>query len=60
MEGSTFSPLGSVSSADGKAANVDLRSEPLQRLAEIGAICNDSKIIYHAVGTTLSFHLTLV
>ncbi|KZV69679.1 Ca-transporting ATPase [Peniophora sp. CONT] len=48
VEGSTFSPLGSVSSADGKAASVDLRSEPLQRMAEIGAICNDSKIIYNA------------
>ena len=53
MEGSTFSPLGSVSSAEGKSASVDLRSEPLQRLAEIAAICNDSKIIYHAVRANL-------
>ncbi|KAI0035977.1 Ca-transporting ATPase [Vararia minispora EC-137] len=47
VEGSTFAPLGSVTSAGGKDAAVDLRSEPLQRLAEVSAICNDAKIIYH-------------
>ncbi|KAI0315851.1 Ca-transporting ATPase [Amylostereum chailletii] len=48
VEGSTFSPLGSVTSADGKDASVDLKSEPIQRLAEISAICNDSKIVFNA------------
>ncbi|THH19979.1 hypothetical protein EUX98_g8674 [Antrodiella citrinella] len=47
VEGTTFSPEGSVTSADGKPPT-ELRSEPLLRLAEIGAICNDSKIVYNA------------
>ncbi|KIP09286.1 hypothetical protein PHLGIDRAFT_126438 [Phlebiopsis gigantea 11061_1 CR5-6] len=48
VEGTTFSPIGSVKSAGGKDAAAELRSEPLLRLAEIGSICNDSKIVYHA------------
>ncbi|KII89028.1 hypothetical protein PLICRDRAFT_40683 [Plicaturopsis crispa FD-325 SS-3] len=47
VEGSTFSPHGSVTSADGKEAAAELRSETLQRLAEISAICNDAKIAYN-------------
>ncbi|KAI9508835.1 Ca-transporting ATPase [Russula earlei] len=46
VEGSTFSPHGSVTSLDGKDAHFDLQSEPVQRLAEICAICNDAKIVY--------------
>ncbi|EKM55663.1 uncharacterized protein PHACADRAFT_256444 [Phanerochaete carnosa HHB-10118-sp] len=48
VEGTTFSPIGSVRSADGKDASAELRSEPLLRLAEISSICNDSRIVYHA------------
>ncbi|TFK42951.1 Ca-transporting ATPase [Crucibulum laeve] len=48
VEGTTFSPHGSVYSADGKKASAELRSDPIQRLAEIGAICNDAKIVYNA------------
>ncbi|KAH9952194.1 calcium-transporting ATPase [Amylocystis lapponica] len=48
VEGTTFAPVGLVRSADGTDASAELRSEPLQRLAEISAICNDSKIVYHA------------
>ncbi|KAI0003211.1 hypothetical protein BJV74DRAFT_516784 [Russula compacta] len=48
VEGATFSPHGSVTSPDGKDASVDLRSEPVQRLAEISVICNDAKIVYNA------------
>ncbi|OBZ75070.1 Calcium-transporting ATPase sarcoplasmic/endoplasmic reticulum type [Grifola frondosa] len=48
VEGTTFAPHGSVRFADGKEASAELRSEPLQRLAEISAICNDSKIVYHS------------
>ncbi|EIW60548.1 calcium-transporting ATPase [Trametes versicolor FP-101664 SS1] len=47
VEGTTFAPAGSVRPADGKTI-AEVRSEPLQRLAEISAICNDSKIVYHA------------
>ncbi|KAJ8455681.1 hypothetical protein ONZ51_g12357 [Trametes cubensis] len=47
VEGTTFAPTGSVRPADGKAIT-EVPSEPLRRLAEISAICNDSKIIYHA------------
>ena len=49
VEGTTFSPNGSVRSADGKEDATELRSEPLLRLAEISSICNDSRIVYHAV-----------
>lgn len=49
VDGVTFSPHGSVTSPDGKDASVDLRSEPVQRLAEISVICNDAKIVYNAV-----------
>ncbi|EAU88040.2 calcium-transporting ATPase [Coprinopsis cinerea okayama7 len=47
VEGTTFAPHGSVSSADGKEASAELRSDPLQRLAEISSLCNDAKIVYH-------------
>ncbi|KAH9171449.1 calcium-transporting ATPase [Lactarius sanguifluus] len=46
--GTTFSPHGSVTSADGKDVSVDLRSEPVQRLAEICVVCNDAKVTYNA------------
>ncbi|KAH9946272.1 calcium-transporting ATPase [Epithele typhae] len=47
VEGTTFAPNGSVTPADGKAV-VGVSSEPLLRLAEISAICNESKIVYNA------------
>ena len=49
VEGTTFAPVGLVRSADGKDASTEPRSEPFERLVEISAICNDSKIVYHAV-----------
>ena len=49
VDGTTFSPHGSVTSPDGKDASVDLRSEPVQRLAEISSICNDARVAYNAV-----------
>ncbi|KAI0747936.1 calcium-transporting ATPase [Daedaleopsis nitida] len=47
VEGTTFAPQGSVTPVDSKSS-AEVSSEPLLRLAEISAICNDSKIIYHA------------
>ncbi|KAJ7685013.1 Ca-transporting ATPase [Mycena polygramma] len=47
VEGTTFSPHGSVTSADGKEASAELRSDAIQRLAEISAVCNDAKIVYN-------------
>ncbi|KIY51059.1 calcium-transporting ATPase [Fistulina hepatica ATCC 64428] len=47
VEGTTFSPFGSVSCADGSNVSTELRSDPFQRLAEISALCNDAKIVYH-------------
>lgn len=55
VEGTTFSPHGSVTSAAGKADPADLQSDPVQRLAEISAVCNDSKIVYNAVSNHLSY-----
>jgi len=48
VEGTTFAPNGLVTSADGKEVTAELRSEPIQRLAEISAICNDAKIVYNS------------
>ncbi|KAL0947102.1 hypothetical protein HGRIS_013240 [Hohenbuehelia grisea] len=47
VEGTTFSPYGLVKSADGKEVAAERQSDPIQRLAEIGSICNDSRIVYH-------------
>ncbi|KDQ59419.1 hypothetical protein JAAARDRAFT_32974 [Jaapia argillacea MUCL 33604] len=47
VEGTTFAPYGSVTSVDGKDVSAELRSEPVQRLAEISALCNDAKVVYH-------------
>lgn len=46
VEGTTYSPHGSITSTKGKAVN--LQSDPLRRLAEISAICNDAKIVYNS------------
>ncbi|CCL98946.1 uncharacterized protein FIBRA_00954 [Fibroporia radiculosa] len=48
VEGTTFAPHGLVKSADGKNASAELRSKPIELMAEISAICNDSKVVYHA------------
>ncbi|KAJ7098093.1 hypothetical protein B0H15DRAFT_902178 [Mycena belliarum] len=47
VEGSTFSPYGSVTSADGTVASAELKSDAIQRLAEISSVCNDAKVIYN-------------
>ena len=49
MDGTTFSPRGSVTSADRKGAEAGLQSEPVQRLAEICVVCNDAKVVYNSV-----------
>lgn len=49
VEGTTFSPHGSVYKADGKDASAELKSDQIQRLAEISSLCNDAKIVYHSV-----------
>ncbi|TDL27549.1 Ca-transporting ATPase [Rickenella mellea] len=46
VEGTTFAPEGSVKFANGKDASTELPSDPIKRLAEISAICNDAKIVY--------------
>ena len=53
MEGTTYAPEGAVISDDGKDASFELRSGPIQRLAEISVICNDAKIVYDVVRSSL-------
>jgi P-type Ca2+ transporter type 2A len=53
VDGTTFSPHGSVYNADGKEASAELKSDQIQRLAEISSLCNDAKIVYHAVSLLL-------
>ena len=53
VEGTTFSPHGSIYNADGKEAFAELKSDQIQRLAEISSLCNDAKIVYHAVSLLL-------
>ncbi|KAH9484051.1 Calcium-transporting ATPase sarcoplasmic/endoplasmic reticulum type [Psilocybe cubensis] len=54
VEGTTFAPFGSVYNASGKDASAELKSDPIQRLAEISSLCNDSKIVYHPEKNTYS------
>ncbi|KAI0948269.1 hypothetical protein AcV7_009069 [Taiwanofungus camphoratus] len=54
VEGTTFAPHGSVRSADGKHASAELNSEPVSLTAEISAICNDAKVVYHTDKGTYS------
>ncbi|KAF8810167.1 Ca-transporting ATPase [Phlegmacium glaucopus] len=54
VEGTTFSPHGSVYNADGKEASAELKSDQIQRLAEISSLCNDAKIVYHSDKNTYS------
>lgn len=53
VEGTTFSPYGSIYNSNGKEASAELQSDPIQRLAEISSLCNDSKIVYNPVCVTL-------
>ncbi|KAH8117487.1 Ca-transporting ATPase [Phellopilus nigrolimitatus] len=46
VEGTTFAPKGLVRSTDGKDASFELRTGPIQRLAEVGALCNDAKVVF--------------
>ncbi|KAF9646864.1 calcium ATPase [Thelephora ganbajun] len=48
VEGTTFAPHGLVTSLDGQEVDAELRSEPVQRLAEICAICNDAKVVFNS------------
>ncbi|KAF8626260.1 hypothetical protein AX15_004935 [Amanita polypyramis BW_CC] len=47
VEGTTFAPHGLIKSADGHDASAELKSDPIQRLAEISALCNDARIVYN-------------
>ena len=50
VAGTTFAPHGLVTSLDGQMVDdAELRSEPIQRLAQISAICNDAKIVFNSV-----------
>ena len=53
VEGTTFSPHGSVYNADGKEVSAELKSDQIQRLAEISSVCNDAKIVYHSVSLSV-------
>ena len=49
VEGTTFAPEGTVRDVSGKDASPELRSGPIKRLAEIGALCNDAKVVFDEV-----------
>lgn len=55
VEGTTFSPHGAVTALDGNSQTA-LLSDPVQRMAEISAICNDAKIVYNSVRAPSRFH----
>ena len=55
VEGTTFAPHGLVTSLDGQEVDAELRSEPIQRLAEISSICNDAKIVFNSVSRLALF-----
>ncbi|KAG6335156.1 hypothetical protein ID866_3940 [Astraeus odoratus] len=45
VEGTSYAPHGAIKSVDGM--DINRRQDPVRRLAEICAICNDAKIVYH-------------
>lgn len=48
VEGTTFAPTGKIFTSKGLAVNgQELQTESVIRLAEISALCNDAKIVYH-------------
>ena len=49
VSGTTFAPHGLVTPLDGQEDDAELRSEPIQHLAQICAICNDAKITFNSV-----------
>jgi Ca2+ transporting ATPase len=47
--GSTFAPIGDITTLDGKhAEKTQVRTAPVDKLVEISAICNDAKISYNS------------
>ena len=53
--GTTFAPIGSISTLDGKHAKKEaVRTTPVNKLVEICAICNDAKIAYNPDSDTHS------
>ncbi|KAG0323986.1 hypothetical protein BGZ99_002294 [Dissophora globulifera] len=53
VQGTTFSPIGKVLSADGKViSSLSTVSQTLNELAQICAVCNDSSISYDAASKT--------
>lgn len=50
VEGTTFAPTGVISTFKGQAlSGPELQTESVVRLAEISALCNDSKVVYNEV-----------
>ncbi|SGY75586.1 BQ5605_C005g03433 [Microbotryum silenes-dioicae] len=48
VEGSTFAPVGNVSTDDGATVTLELlKTSSLTRLAEISALCSDAKVAYN-------------
>ncbi|ORX36317.1 putative calcium-transporting ATPase sarcoplasmic/endoplasmic reticulum type [Kockovaella imperatae] len=46
--GTTFAPIGSITTLDGKTAEKSrVRTAPVNKLVEICAVCNDAKIAYN-------------
>ncbi|KAF9586677.1 hypothetical protein BGW38_010171 [Lunasporangiospora selenospora] len=55
VQGSSFSPLGDILSADGKTvSSLSNASQTLSELAQVCAICNNSSIAYNAETDTYS------
>ena len=52
--GTTFAPIGRISTLEGNHAEKSaVRTNPLNKLVEICAVCNDAKIVYNSVRSTL-------
>lgn len=47
VEGTTYSPLGAISTEKGQLLSAsELQTEPMTKLAEISAVCNDARVVY--------------
>lgn len=56
VEGTTFAPAGSITTASGKPAQFS-DSTAVARLAQIASLCNDAKIAYNEVSLSSSWAL---
>ena len=53
VEGTTYAPTGDIKTPGGqRVSHQELRTDAIARLAEIGAVCNDAKVVWSPVSSS--------